>query len=69
MEYSEELRDDGQRGTKDGRRDFGDSGKAFPLARWLKGYLGRVHEEGAYVHMPCCKRKKVRSEPWIIWTE
>lgn len=30
---------------------------------------GRGGEEETYVHMPCWRRKKVRSELWMMWTE
>lgn len=69
MEEIEELRDEGQRGTNDGRRELGDPGKALPLARETEGYPRRVHGEEAYVHMPCCRRIKVRSKLWISLTE
>ncbi len=43
VEKSEELRDERQRGAKDGGRYLGDAGEGFPLARGteeLAGVLG-----------------------------
>lgn len=28
-----------------------------------------VWEQGAYVHMPCCRRNRVKSVPLMIWAE
>lgn len=33
------------------------------------GGKGKGGKSETYVHMPCWRRRKVRSELWIMWTE
>ena len=69
VKESEELRDERQRGTKDGRRYLSDPGEVFSSAKAREDFIGRVSQEETYVHMPCCRRRKVRSELCRILTE